>query len=602
MIRSPLRAKTNSFGGPQYDFQFPSSESIQNDILDQYHMSNHHILNSTLLHRDNASNVFSDKSAGSSNGIESATYSFANISDNTTSRRFGALGNKRPSQASSWASGASAANQKYPSTLAPRTGAHENLRSASFQARRSESAAFLRRRRSPDLNGQHSISTDACTIPTADNESFQITFESSKSAKSLVSFQKGSKPRRPSSSTNKAIMTQRNPSSLGRASTSNRSTSKLKRSQAIRCKGGLLQFFNKVGSRVKARVCRWRLAVRKKLFTFKSRRLAKKNKQQTTSHLKRANGYVSNIERTMSNASLRKVSEKRPEVCKPGTDDSAPTRNSTGQTQRTVHDQPKTSRTSLRRSPSSIKRAASSLNRANSSANASSDGARLDSLDSNSRPKIVRSDPSMSLNSIIRQPSIVVNNKVIPLSRFNGEMNDFSIKEEDEDEYVIDTDYMRRSDDNISDFSTSSSSSNEEDYKDSLETPLPMTFESHDEKATTASNSWNHYLRAVVAQRILMRIQIHKFQESGEDVVRQQLIDAIITDYDDNSSSHYETDVETDSTPLTALSGSEKCLSRTDTSGGYSNANDSILSLRPFQGALHQNVKRSLTLPMGFRV
>ncbi|CEP60139.1 Aim44p LALA0_S01e03906g [Lachancea lanzarotensis] len=580
MLRSPTRTKTSSFGGSQVDFQFPPSPSTtQEKSLSSYQMSNHHLLNSAVLARDNASHVFSDSSAGLSNGIDSNNYSFANISDNTTTARQGIHKGPKVSNASSWNSGASVMRQKYPETLAP----------GYASARKSDTTAFLHRQRSPDMLGHQSISTDACTIPTATNISFQITFESSPSEESLVSLNKSAPVEEVPRSTRKESIKLAKKPSQSRAASLNRPRTKLKRSAAVHCKGGLLHFFAQLRSRTRSRVKRWRLAVRKKIFTFKARRQAKKNQKQTTSHLKRANGYVSNIQRSISSNSIKAKSVKSDTSAKV-TENLAKKR---GDVHTPVQNSQKNGHNSLRRSPSSIKRAASTLTRANTLANVSLE--KSNTIGPEPKSKLVRSDPSVSLNSIVRQPSIVVSNKVIPLSRLNGEMNDFSIKEEDEDEYVIDTEVMKRSDDNMTMSSDQSSSGDEQEYQDTSEYP-----EITQEKVSVALDGWNHYLRAVVAKRISTRLQIRKLQLSGTDAACEQLVKSLLPEHEGSSSSLYSDDVRTELGSVT--SGSTYLTSGRNAYDTASKRNDSTMAFSPFRSTLQNSVKRSLTLPVGLRV
>ncbi|KAM3163725.1 Altered inheritance of mitochondria protein 44 [Lachancea thermotolerans] len=601
MIRTPTRTKTLSFAGPQVDFHFPSPESAPNGSLDNYHMSNHHLLNDAVARSP------SQNSSGTSNGVDSAHYSFANISDNTTGGRNAGNG-KRSSQAPSWSSG-SGSCRRYPVTLAPITNASALARpgdSGAADVRKNDTAAFLRRKRSPEDCALHSISTSAYTIPTADNISFQITFGSSDKGHSLGSLRRSPSfgrrlpSRRTAGSSNNAPVS----ASLPARAASVRSTqSTLKRSQAVRCKGGLLQFFMQVGVRAKNRIRRWRLAVRKKLFTYKAKRLAKKNKKQTTSHLKRGNGYVSNIQRSISSASLRNSQRKNSDSASKET---PATVARSGALPNPLETPPKTTRKSLRRSPSSIKRAASILTRANSSGTITQGTAEKNNAGENiPRTKLVRSGPSLSLSSIARQPSIVVNNKVIPLTSLNEDTKDYTIEEEEEDEYVIDTDCMKKSVRGYSQSSSGSSNSgksSDETYHDSLENPTPDESLLPDEKVSRALDAWNHYLRAVVAQRVLMRLQIRRFQESGGDPECQELIDAIISDYEENSSSHCDSDLRSDSTSLTSVSDCEGRVSSSVASDVSVGITGSIFSARPFQQTMKNSVKRSLTLPVGFRV
>lgn len=613
MIRTPTRTKTQSFAGPQVDFLFPAPNSAPLAEIDSYHMSNHYLLNEVV--KDRASQM-SDKSTGSSNAIDSGFYSFANISDNTTSGRNPGRP-KRSSEASSWTSGASVMHRQYPATLAPMVSAPilENPNSSSAWGR--AATASLRRKRSPgSSSGFRSMSTAAYTIPTADNISFQITFESHSDAESSGSIrnsplgkQGGSLIRRSSSKAKLHSATRsnitRSTSSLIRPECARFASSSLKRSQAVRCKGGLLQFFLQTGGRVKNRIRRWRLAVRKKLFTYKSRRIAKNNKKQTTSHLKRANGYVSNIKRSMSNISLKNSSIHSPIRPSPDATALIPVKAKASTAFSPYNTPPKGTRTSLRRSPSSIKRAASILTSGNSLSIIRREIAEKNlNHEGIPRTKIVRSEPSMSLSSIVRQPSIVVNNNVIPLSRMNGEANEFAIEEEDEDEYVIDTDCMKRStggySDNTSDGISDVSSADE--YHDSSETPKQELIENPGDEVERALDAWNHYLRSVVAQRILMRLQIRKFQDSGANPECQELIDAIISDYEENSSVHNESEFRSDSTSLTSVSESVTSGTSFECSEIYSRSGDTVASLKPFHRAINGSVKRSLTLPVGFRI
>ena len=171
-----------------------------------------------------------------------------------------------------------------------------------------------------------------------------------------------------------------------------------------------------------------------------------------------------------------------------------------------------------------------------------------------SRSKLVRSQPSTTLNAIARQPSIVVENKVIPLS-----MNRYSIKEEDE--YVIDTSSMRGlspvNSVSSSDYHRESSDSHSS-YADAMETveensegilKTDNNVQTSDLKHEGISNEesytlMKHYLSTIIAQRIMLRVQIARLQEPKNSAVYMNksaetnstiygdLVDSLLTEYE----------------------------------------------------------------------
>ena len=227
----------------------------------------------------------------------------------------------------------------------------------------------------------------------------------------------------------------------------------------------------------------------------------------------------------------------------------------------------------------------------------------------------------------MRQPSIVVNNKVIPLSKLNADQHEFSITEEDEfdevsrenDEYIIDTDNMKSIlDDNSS---IQESIIDENDYRDTEDHISLVEEASEDAKVANAVETWNHYLRSVVAQRISMRLQIAKFQQDDNNDEHHELINAIITDYENSessSSSGFDTAADNDDEmkSVTSLSTSELGEEYDVVSSSipstivthqykeqvYSSKNSSMLSVTQFQNSLRGNIRRSLTLPVGIKV
>lgn len=285
--------------------------------------------------------------------------------------------------------------------------------------------------------------------------------------------------------------------------------SKLKRSGAVRCKeGGLLYYFSCIGIGLKKLLRALGSIFKRKRktsndhtkngkSTVKRGRSLNRNshkvslslKKPTTSHLKRTQNYVTNLQKSISQRSLQPVI--------PLTQIEEQESFKVLSSSMSVHTEEETEKitesptspihsrvtASIRRTNSSIRRAASTLtssapNRhsidyayANNNTFSSNQGPTSpDTCCSSiaSKTQLVRSNPSNSLNSIVRQPSIVVKNKVIPLSsmpRFSivegiaeeqdedGTRNQHTInedeenaavgEEDDDDEYVIDTNIMR---------------------------------------------------------------------------------------------------------------------------------------------------------------
>ena len=98
VMRTPTRTKTKSLGGRQNDFKFPSIEALPRFVLHEEDLNNHYIVNEVFskspvlkARDDNESQLVSEYTSvsntntntNSSNGY----YSFANISDNTTTSR-----------------------------------------------------------------------------------------------------------------------------------------------------------------------------------------------------------------------------------------------------------------------------------------------------------------------------------------------------------------------------------------------------------------------------------------------------------------------------------------------------------------------------------
>lgn len=527
MIRSPTRTKTESFNGPQYSFKFPSMECLPSTVL-PYDLNNHHLLNEQISKKnedDAHSQILSDYTTSNSNSADSSNgyYSFANISDNTTNReRLSVRGQNKASTRYSYISSGSSAH--YPLTLAPERDSKIHLGSSPEIGKIMDSSPNM----SSIPEGYSSV-TSNFTLPTADNVSVQFSLYSESSTAQL---------KKQKTTLSKSYSLTRRVHSVRRSESTHSNRSKLKRSNAIRCKGGLLQYFTNIGRRIEKAFSKLHVALKKKLFTYKQRSIGKKNnnnKKRTTSHLLRSNGYLSNIKRSQSMRSINNGSKTSPLTVPSDVEIS----NTPIVTQSSS-----TTRRSLRRTPSSIKRAASILTNSNSFIGSRSTSSLLRS----GSTRLVRSQPSLNLNSAVRQPSIVVNNKVIPLSKFDHAS--YCIREEDEeegqDEYVIDTQKMQPLE--TDDSSIVSSLLNESQYEDADEYSDSVISLSDSVKAQNARKAWDSYLRLVISQRIMMRLQISKFQQSQDSAVYKELIEAISTDYEsDQVFSHTETLTEAES-------------------------------------------------------
>ncbi|AEY95665.1 FACR148Wp [Eremothecium gossypii FDAG1] len=521
--------------------------------------------------------------------MENGFYSFANISDNTTNKntnRYSYLSDNTACQ-----------------LLAPATG--------------TDYYKSLTPTMKPITERQNHAGTTMSldTIPTAENISFQITLPTVppsviSSRSSLINRQRS------------LSMRYSSPSSMSSLGSTPTKLTTLKRSNAIRCKGGLLQFFSQYAVKTGKKLVKWKIALRKRLFKFQRRSTKnKKNSSPTTSHLKRVNGYVSNVRRSFSTQSrlalvpeiVRRTPSRRHLTANTGMKDATPA---------------SPSRTSIRRTPSSIKRAASTLSSNyvyRDGSDTSSQAPELKSTGSSLAPapsQMVRSTALTSLNSIVRQPSIVVNNKVIPLSRFPGEKMQLPIREEDEeeeepstktDDYVIDTSKrmstigeiqasrISSSSGSISSHSSSIQSSHFDDASNS--SPLNDSIESDSDIECTRT-AWNHFLRTVIAERIRMRLQLAKLQELA--LLKDDSLDILyavlrktLDEPADKSSSTYDPDIMPENNSETGLGNgfrSSDQLSRLKEGSRKRNTSSSTMLALPEALA---TVRRSITMPVG---
>ncbi|KAG0678536.1 Altered inheritance of mitochondria protein 44 [Kluyveromyces marxianus] len=604
MIRTPTRTKTKSYNGSQADFRFPYEENQHLRKISEHALNNHHLLNEQLNkcpEDDTHSLHFSDYTTSNSNSGNSSNgyYSFANISDNTTNperlsvtrNSKGALNSNRYSYISS-----SGSSVQYPGTLAPERTPKICSSSNSPKFGKPSEGNFDMQ----CIPETFSAVTSSFTLPTADNISFQISSNSDTEN---------------NSPNNHVPLLQRTVSDIKlnsrRKSLVKRSTSlssrrsQLKRSNAIRCKGGMLEYFTKAGLKLKRYLKKLYFTVKRRFFSYKHRGLSKSDKKKTTSHLMRSNGYLANIKRSQTIRSLASHLESNHLPV------TTPTK-----FQNINNDDLKTpgaTHHSLRRTPSSIKRAASILVTNNSITDSKNN---LD-VARNYSNKLVRSQPSLNLNMAVRQPSIVVKNKVIPLSRFDNKS--YCIREEDEeeeedaeDEYVIDTNKMQSL---CSDMDSITSSLHDESiFQDALSYSSSAESLPESVKVTNARKAWDSYLRAVISQRIQMRLQIAKFQASQDNDVYKELLEAITTDYEsdaifsneesnteEESISKSEYDSGSDIESLHPLSPAPESIKSTPLIIPQSFC-DSFTSLSNFQSSVQTSVRRTLTLPVGITI
>ncbi|AET38125.1 Aim44p Ecym_2392 [Eremothecium cymbalariae DBVPG len=396
-----------------------------------------------------------------------------------------------------------------------------------------------------------------------------------------------------------------------------------KRSRAVRCKGGLLQFFTQYMVNTRAKLRKWGVSIKKRYALKRKKRQVKvkHKKQSTTSHLKRTNGYVSNIRRSISTRStlgpipnLAADQTSQPRLLPLNAIENA-----------TVLQ----TRTSLRRSPSSIKRAASTLRSVSpvNKARSNDDQNQLKENQFNHRSSInsniVRSTASTSLNSIIRQPSIVVNNKVMPLCRLSTTKSQYPIREEDEDEeedenhedeYVINNStqmvpvkglHAEIACHNLGDVSPSNSDNSsiqtsyyQDAQDDNAELDIDISDQDALEKMMTA---WHQFLSSTIASRIKMRLDLLRFkQQSLTDTENISLLNEILCGTDlhlalpsTNLSQFLESCYSFDRDALEEISAVSSY--NTPDAQRIENTSSPLLGL-PYAIA---GVRRSLTMPVG---
>ncbi|CAI4809427.1 AMP_1a_G0054070.mRNA.1.CDS.1 [Saccharomyces cerevisiae] len=638
IIRAPIRTKTKSFRGDQMDFKFPSNESLPRGTLEEYHLNNHHLLNDVFAaengvsrDEDGNSQILSDYTSTSNTNTNSGYssngyYSFANISDNTTSSPRIVINQNETARLTSSDSNKSDffASHDFPG--------NDSLHYSSSSVVKNQLHSM---EAIPEGNITGSISTAFQTIPTADNVSYDIAPSSassllprkSTSKSAILPSTQEAKPMtklnmekdiktielnnsvvpKPKKKLNRVptirrVESSRFSNSRYSSSVSSKSSSSrcsLKRSKAIRCKGGLLYYFTSLGIKIKKKLRKLRLVLRRRLFSYNVQKVPSATNSKTTKskaninnkskkrgtnlvnknsnstpRQKKSQRYVSNLQRSISSKSLVPVLAPQKKT-KPLTVDTKFKANHPQSEDSKVGSNtprsPLVSYTpSLRRTNSSIRRAASILtasatmtpaNNKNSFISVPDNVSHAVTRNSSmySRSRLVRSKPSTALNAIARQPSIVVENKVIPLS-----MNRYSIKEEDE--YVIDTssmrelspvnsvcssDYDRESSESYSNYADAMETT-EVDNKDRVECNNEIQNVNANNEETSNEESYNlmkHYLSTVIAQRIMLRVQIARIQNNKSNVVYmnksaetnstiyEDLADSLLTEYEADGSS-----------------------------------------------------------------
>lgn len=550
---------------------------------------------------------------------------------------------------------------------------------------------------------------------------------------------------------------------------SNTRKSSLKRSNAIRCHGGLLQYMEQIGLKIKKIITKLIFVVRRKLFRYnktpnskkkvdasngkykvinkkqiKHHRPMEKNHKNTTHLMQKQKGYMNNLQRSISIRSLkpllnseetlnfvRKLSEpslinkesinnllnigkEMDSASRVQTKTNIETKNnkknvSTNVTRMNsimkspvINTNVRNSST-LRRTNSSIRRAASiqtsitpststyytsSSNptavNGNNINNIRSNNSSIDNVNvlmratsnSHSNPnstssnysststspvrkgRLVKSFGSNSLNSLVRQQSIVVKNQVIPINQYS------SIIEEDEDEsenvikkenYHVNnvksnnntvfgtikeeecedsnqclirdnTVKSNESETNSSIFTTLKTENKIEGKEDKLngvectmndngETEAGKLI-SQDEFQHDITNLFHVYFAQVIQNRINMRVQMIKYQQSNVmDPHYQELIDSIIknedqpAEDDDNSScTAVSDDDEMLKASATLMKGYDGCSSIEESDDTDMEMEDMYEKMIPMTVLpLHSSsgtkaVRRSMTLPLSIKI
>lgn len=303
------------------DFKFPSNESLPRGTLEEYHLNNHHLLNDVFAaengvsrDEDGNSQILSDYTSTSNTNTNSGYssngyYSFANISDNTTSSPRIVINQNETARLTSSDSNKSDffASHDFPG--------NDSLHYSSSSVVKNQLHSM---EAIPEGNITGSISTAFQTIPTADNVSYDIAPSSassllprkSTSKSAILPSTQEAKPMtklnmekdiktielnnsvvpKPKKKLNRVptirrVESSRFSNSRYSSSVSSKSSSSrcsLKRSKAIRCKGGLLYYFTSLGIKIKKKLRKLRLVLRRRLFSYNVQKVPSATNSKTT--------------------------------------------------------------------------------------------------------------------------------------------------------------------------------------------------------------------------------------------------------------------------------------------------------------------------------
>lgn len=211
IIRTPTRTKTKSFKGEQMDFKFPSNNSSRFETHDEVELNNHFLVNESLRNKkhqitkekdlmtplisDNTPQSHGSKRKNLNVNLSNGYYSFANISDNTTSPSF--FHETKDSDANSDIISMLNINgnskhprSEYPQTLAPKKTVRDfslveslitplSSPPSSSSASPQQDYTLPSKVESPSIKSNKTEHTTSTEIPTADNLSYDIISSSS---------------------------------------------------------------------------------------------------------------------------------------------------------------------------------------------------------------------------------------------------------------------------------------------------------------------------------------------------------------------------------------------------------------------------------------
>ncbi|CCK72256.1 Aim44p KNAG_0J01750 [Huiozyma naganishii CBS 8797] len=706
IIRTPTRTKTKSFKGDQMDFKFPSNESIHSGSK-SIDLNNHYLLNESLGSQGKSAKVeggltvsspiLSDYTTGSNtntNAVSNSSngyYLFANISDNTTSPTFfqeQAHGEGTSSTHSDTVSLLHLNRPEKSATVSPENKrislSHQNTIMSSIPENsipnKTNTSIAPASNVSYDIISSRTMSHNNIILPSSSSSSSMSTAYSRGSLRKGVpsvkrtalhlyrkpSMKRVDSVRFPSDSTNGHSMggvrkVTKNVAPLDEdkplissPSQLKRPTRPLKRSNAVKCKGGLLRYFELLGIRIKKSLNKLRIIVRRKLFSYnrsssvpsstkpRGKKLAEKKAKKSAAgasskkldELKKQNsvpytpsrrasssgdvGYVSKLKRSASQRMLKQL------PVTPNLDDEPKLPEGTV---------PAKSNT-LRRTNSSIRRAASILTASSPSTapyQPSNPNLRNSYMDHSNgsgftgrSSHLVKSAGSKSLNLLARQQSIVVKNKVIPLTMNRYPSADKSEKPHNDFEAEHDFAPIQEEEENDTRSVSSMGSSIFTDVKTHVDEP--QASETVDEQDLSQMKSemvgmLSEYLTQIIYKRIAARIQEVQWDnsraaEQAGELPYGKFLDNLLSDYEDSedfdSDASSYTTVSTGSDTVSTGSDYEESKLYTVPETAMPELTSAVLASKPLFGryqdtllhssAVAASVHRSLTLPVGLTI